>query len=273
MNKTTCLKKIYYLPQDHGSWALLFSPLLIGLFSAPHFNRVSITIIAGAVLAFLLRQPVTIYVKTLSGRRPVSERRGALCWLLIYGLGIALVVLDLIRMGYAIMLWMAIPAGLVFIWHLYLVSRRAERRRPGVEIIGTGMLSLAAAAAYWAGNQAYTPRIWLLWLLVWLQAAASIVYAYMRLDQRTAKTMPSRPEALKMGERALLYTTFNLLFSLTLGVAGKIPLGLALAFSVQWLETWWGIWHPATGRKPAYIGIRQTVITTLFTLLFIIFWR
>jgi hypothetical protein len=113
--------------------------------------------------------------------------------------------------------------------------------------------------------------LWL-WVLVWLQNAASIVYAYLRLEQRDLDSVPAASEVWRMGWRAFVYTTFNLAFSLGLGLVAVLPRFLFLPYLVQWIETLWGITHPAVKWKPTRIGIRQLIVSTLWTILFIITW-
>jgi hypothetical protein len=261
------------LPQDHGSWVFILSPLLIGLFAGEHFTPASINLILAAMSAFLLRQPVSIAVKAYAGRRSRQDLPAARFWMLVYGVIILLTLAGLIAEGFLFVLYLAIPGIPVFAWHLYLVSKRAERKQAGVEILGTGALALAAPAAFWVGIGYYDPLGWALWLLTWLQSAASIVYAYLRLEQRVQAEIPKRSEQWIMGKRALQYTSFNLALSIALGWTAWLPQWIFIPYLVQWLETLWGITHPATGWKPTAIGIRQLIISTLFTLLFIVFWR
>lgn len=262
------------LPQDHGSWVFLFSPLLIGLFAGKSWNLAAAVLTITALAAFLLRQPAAIAVKTLSGRRNRRDLEPAIFWIGVYGLvGLAGLV-GLIALGYGYLLYLAVPGLAVFAWHLYLVSRRQERRQMGVELVGAGVLALAAPAAYWVGIGAPDAQGWLLFVLVWLQSAASIVYAYLRLAQRTLPSVPPLGERLRMGGRAILYTSFNLLAVIGLAIAGAAPVALALPYVVQWGETMWGaLMRPAVGVKPTRIGIRQLVVSTIFTLLFILTWN
>jgi len=267
------------LPQDHGSWVFILSPLLIGLFAGGHFTPASFNLVIAALGAFLIRQPVSIAVKAYAGRRSRADLPAARFWMLVYGVIILLALSELIYLGYAVVLWLAVPGIPVFIWHLYLVSKRAERKQAGVEILATGALSLAAPAAYWIGQGGYDPLGWALWLLTWLQSAASIVYAYLRLEQRTSSLkgkqtqIAERSEQWSMGKRALQYTSFNLMLSLVLGWVAWLPRWIFVPYLIQWLETLWGITHPATGWKPTAIGIRQLIVSTIFTVLFIITWR
>jgi hypothetical protein len=113
---------------------------------------------------------------------------------------------------------------------------------------------------------------WWLFGLIWLQSAASIVYAYLRLEQRDWSSIPPLLERLKAGRRALLYTGFNTLFSLGGGTLGYFSPWLWLSFAIQLAETIWGISRPAVGFKPTTIGFRQLTISILFTIVFILLW-
>jgi len=262
------------LPQDHGSWVFLLSPLLIGLFAAQNFTFASLILVIAALAAFLARQPASIAVKAYSGRRSTRDLPVARFWLVVYGLvGLAALAV-LVYQGFGYLLYLAIPGLVVFAWHLYLVSRRAERRQMGIEIVASGVLALAAPAALWVGRGYPDPQGWVLFGLVWLQSAASIVYAYLRLEQRTLPGQPDRATAWRMGRRALLYTTFNLLLVVALAIAGFLPPLLPLPYALQWAETvWGGLFRPAVGFKPTAIGFRQLAVSSLFTVLFILAWN
>ena len=273
-------RKQIFWPQDHGSWVFILSPLLVGLFAGGRFTGAPFYLVTAAMAAFLIRQPVTIVVKAFSGRRAKDDLVPALLWIAVYSLIILLGLIGLMGAGFGSLLYLAIPGAPVFAWHLWLVSRREERKQAGVEILATGALSLAAPAAFWIGVGRYDPIGWWLWILVWLQTAASIVYAYLRLEQRNLSKIPARGELWKMGFRAFAYTTINLAAVLALGIVTDalqgtfvLPRFLFLPYLVQWSETLWGIFHPAIGWKPTRIGIRQLIVSTLWTILFIVTWR
>lgn len=280
--RTFYFRKQIFLPQDHGSWVFILSPLLIGLFAGGRFNFASLDLIIAAMAAFLIRQPVTIAVKAYSGRRARTDLAAAYFWVAVYGMIIVLALTGLVLAGLGYILYLAIPGVPVLAWHLWLVSRREERKQAGVELIATGVLSLAAPAAYWVGVGRYDPTGWWLWILVWMQTAASIVYAYLRLEQRDLAnnavlsdlSKGAAPSPLwKKGFRAFAYTTLNLAASLALGLASVLPRFIFVPYLVQWSETVWGISHPAIGWKPTRIGIRQLIVSMLWTILFISTWR
>lgn len=272
------MNKQIALPSDHGSWVFLLSPLLIGLFAGGSWQAGHGWLTLAALAVFFLRQPAAALVKTYSGRKSARERPAAWLWLGVYGLIALAAAAGLAWLGQGYLVWLALPGLTVFIWHLWLVRHRQERRQIGVDILAAGALALAAPAAYWIGaGRPDTTGGWLTggWLLAltWLQSAASIVYAFLRLEQRTLKETPSTAERWRMGLRALLYSGFNLVLTVVAGLAGWLPGRLWLAFGLQFAEVVYGIRRPAIGVKPTAIGFRQLAVSTLFTVLFIILWR
>jgi hypothetical protein len=275
-------RKHIAIPQDHGSWVFILSPLLIGIFAGGNFTPASLNLVIAAMAAFMLRQPATSLVKIYSKRRSRDDLPAARLWFVVYAAVALAALIGLILNGFADLLYLAVPGVAIFAWHLWLVSKREERRQINVEVIATGVLSLAAPAAYWVGVGQYEPVGWWLWILAWMQNAASIVYAYLRLEQRDqAKGFAlrdqtkgqERSELWKMGWRAALYISFNLASVLILGLFAILPSLLFIPYLVQWLETMWGIAHPAIGWKPTQIGIRQLIVSIVWTVLFILFWR
>ena len=249
---------------------------MVGLFAGGEFSYASFNLLIAAMSVFLIRQPLTVAVKALSGRRSAADLPAARFWVLVYGVISALALIGLIFEGFGYILYLAAPGIPVFAWHLWLVSKRAERRQEGIEVIATGVLALAAPAAYWIGHGGYDPAGWWLWLFCWLQSAASIVYAYLRLNQRDVSPGQAqgqgRSDWLRLGRRALLYTSFNLGLSTLLAWAKIIPTFVFIPFLIQWLETLWGIFNPAVGWKPTRIGIRQLIVSIIWTVFFIISW-
>lgn len=266
-------RKNIALPQDHGSWVFILSPLFIGFFVSGGFSTTSVYLIIAAMAAFLIRQPVTIATKAYAGRRPRTDLPAARFWILIYGI-IALVMLTgLVVRGFVNILYLAVPGIAIFVWHLTLVSKRDERKQAGLEIIASGALALAAPAALWVGKGSYDPTGWTLWALVWLQSAASIVHVYMRLEHRSLPEVPERSGQFSIGKRAILYTSFNFVGSLILGIAGWLPRFIFIPFLLQWAETLWWVFNPVIKIKPTAVGIRQLAVSILFTILFILYWR
>lgn len=268
--KSVIWQRSIALPSDHGSWIFLLSPLLIGFFVGGHWSSASLLLTVAALSASLLRQPAATIVKAYSGRKSRKDLPLAYFWFILYGFIGAGAVTGLVILGYSYILWLALPGIAVFGWHLLLVSRRAERHQMGVDIIASGSLALAAPAGYWVSVGQPDPTGWWLWGMVWFQVAASIVYAFLRLEQRKLKEIPPTKTRWQMGNRALTYSSFNLLVVILFSVLGWQPQWLWLPYLIQWLEVLGGIQNPAVQAKPAQIGFRQLAVSILFTIVFII---
>ena len=261
------------LTNQHGSWVFLLSPLAIGLAVGGSWNQGTIFLIAASLSGFLLHHPLTLALKISSGRKSRKSLPAVFFWIGVYGVLLGISVLGLLLRDHGYLLVLGLPAGGVFLWYLILVSRREERRQLGLELVGSGVLALAAPAGYWVGVGAPDPTGWWLWGLTWFQSAASIVYIYLRLEQRELKQVPELAEQIRMGVRSFLYVSFNLVAVGLLSAFQVLPEWLFVPYFLQWLETSWGITHPAVGWKPTRIGWRQLAVSTLFTVLFILAWR
>ena len=261
-----------FWPSDHGSWVFMLSPLLIGVVAGGRLRTAHLYLMVATLCGFLLRQPVTVAVKALSGRRPAEDLTPALLWTGLYSSVALLLMLGLHLEGYTYVLGLAIPGLLVFFWHLYLVTRRQERGKLLVSLLATAVLALAATAGFWIGIGRPDSFGWLLWALAWAQSAASVICVLVRLQQRTLSARPEPRQLLRMTLPALTISSLNLL---TVGILGSTEITsqwLFVAFLPQWFEALCCLIRPATGWKPSRIGYRQLAISTLFTLLFVLAW-
>jgi len=270
LQKTLRAKHIS-IPSEHGAWIFLLSPLMIGLLLGG-FSNGSLPLIIALLSAFLVRQPLTTIVKIKSGRRPKKELTSAIFWLLVYGLILMNSLVFLMALGYSFIFYLALPAIPVFIWHLWLVSKRAERRQKLIEIAAGGVLALAAPAAYWVGLQDYSSTGWMLWVLSWLQVSGTILYAYLRLKQRQLTQTPTLRESIVQARETILFNFLLFIVVMVLAIFSIVPALLPIAFIIQPIEIIWGVSHPAIKVPPKQIGIRQLVVSILFTIVLILTW-
>jgi len=259
------------LPSDHGTWVFLLSPLAIGLAAGERLSTVSSYLVVAVLAGLLVRHPVTTLVKIWAGRRSRADLPAAIFWSVLYG-GIGLVMaIGLAMRGFGYLLYAAIPGMLIFCWYLVLVGRRAERGRTGLEILGAGVLALSAAAGLWIGRGQYLPLGWLLWIMIWAQSAASIHFVHMRLDHRRWGRIEAFGILGKRWPLAVVASSLNLAAMAALGPASGISTWIFIAYLPQWLESLWFARHP-TDDPPVTVGVRQLVISTLYTVLFISLW-
>ncbi len=268
--KTQVFQRRYILPTEHGSWIWWIGPFLVGIAAAGRWDISLVTLFVAMLSAFLLRQPTAIFVKTFSGRRSSSERLPALLWMGVYGMIALVAYIALLRAGFSQLIWLLMPGIPVFTWHLFLVSRRAERGQRGIEIVGAGVLALAAPASYWIAAGVSSTLAWTLWAILWLQSAASIVLVYQRLTERKLTSLDSMPERIRRAARSLAYHTFNLVFVLIAHIVIGLPWVFPLASLLMLLDALDTLRVPAVGWKPTHIGLRQLVASSLFMIVTIL---
>lgn len=257
-------KKHYWIPPEHGTWFMWIGPLLTGMLAARHVNLDLIGLTALLLSGFLARQPMTILFKALVGRRSRADVRPAsVVMAALGGLAIALLVLMLAR-GHAYLAWLGLAALPVVAWQFALVAKREERQM-GIELVGAGVLALAAPAAYWVALGEARAAGWGLWALAWLYAAASIVFIYLRLEQRRWSEWPPRRERLRRGARVLLYAVVNLIAVVALTALRWAPPWAWVGFALALPHTGLGVMAPAVGARPARIGLEQAAATLIFS--------
>jgi hypothetical protein len=259
MSWPSIFRKHFALPSEHGSWIWWIGPLIIGAAAGGEDHSHLALLAAAALTVFLLRQPTTILVKALSSRRSRRDLLPAALWMVFYGAAAVACAWALVALGHGRIIILAVPGLLVFVWHLYLISRRAERGQRGIELVGAGVLSLAAPGAYWITGGSDNRLAWILWGMTWLQTAASIVNVYLRLEYRRLAERPPMSERWRRGARNLAYHVFNLAAATILSILGDLPWLLVLGFGWMLADALEGILRPPVGERPTRIGVRQLI--------------
>lgn len=110
-------------------------------------------------------------------------------------------------------------------------------------------------------------------MLSWLYAAVSIVFIYLRLEQRRWGEWPPRRERLRRGARVLLYVVVNLILVFALIGLGWVPRWAWVGFALAVPHSALGVLAPAVRSRPARIGLEQAAATLVFnTLLGVRYW-
>lgn len=267
MNRPARIHRQVVLPNEHGSWALFLTPLLVGIAAGQDLSLVTLYLLVATSAGFLMRQPLTMWVRSVSGLRARAYLRPAILWTCVFAGVAALHIFGLCLRGFAYLLWLALPGVFVLAWHLTLTARRRERKQMSIEILGAAFLGLCAPAAMWVGLGDADPRGWALYALVTLHGAWAVLYGFLRLHQRAPASRPSPPRG-SVGGCAFA----GLVASAAMAAAGWVPVLTPLAFVVQPLESLRARWRPARGLMPRQIGFQLLFVTTLHTLLFAAVW-
>lgn len=217
------------LPREHGAWAILLAPLLIGFFTAPSFSPLAAVLFTlGALAAFLMRTPL----QALLARR--NDRR-ALSWLALYaGLALAGFIPLILILGRWHLLLFALPVSVILAANL--AANLHGRRFDAVsEAAGVIALCLTAPAAYYSASSNLGPQAWTLWLLCSAFFLGPIFYIKMAaLQHRAAMDSAHLPGLARVRRLSAGYHGFVLAgvsaweFFGTLSVLATIPFAVSL---------------------------------------------
>jgi hypothetical protein len=181
--QATPLRRIL-LPTEHGGWAFLMEPILLGLLVA--FSRAGLAISLAAVAAFLARQPLRLFMLDRAhGRRhartALAERVFAAC-VLVGALALAAAGL-LAQRAFLLPLGLAAPLAALSV--ALDLARRS--RAAAAEVGGAVALGAVAAAIAVAGGWRLGPALGL-WGILAARALPTVLYvrARVRLDRAEA---------------------------------------------------------------------------------------
>ena len=186
-------RKQFILPAEHGSWAWLLVPFLVGTAVAQTITLPVWLVLIGGLSLFLLRQPATIWLRARQGRGRRSDE--PLARKLLLGLGsIALLCgIGLLWQGRFVLIWLLLPLAGLIMAYLQAAQGRQSTRTLRMELIGAAGLALMAPAAMLAAIGASYPTVWLLWGLLAAQNVLGVFYVRQRIADTHERPFQRRP--------------------------------------------------------------------------------
>jgi hypothetical protein len=173
------------LPTEHGSWAFVSEPLILGLLLAPTLAGFSLGI--ATFSAFLLRQPLKLYLKDVRNQRIVPRTYVAKCFILIYGavtLIAALVTLRLLPSWDALLpLLLTVP----FFTLQLIFDLRNQSRSLTAELAGTVATGAIASSIVMLHGWMLLPAL-ALWLILAAKSVTAVLYVRSRLRLEREKS-------------------------------------------------------------------------------------
>jgi hypothetical protein len=232
------------LPREHGSWALAFEPVVLGLLAA--FSVAGLWLSLAVAAAFLARRPWQL-------RAARAEARIALLVLALLGASGLLMAIQEGGVKIIAPLLTALPFGLLFLW--YDTQRAVREAVP--EIAGAAAFScVPAALALCAGLPAASA--WTLAVLVLVRAVPTVcvVRSYLRTRKERSASVG---RALALGSSLISVALVALLVRAQLCPASGLFLAALLALRALWLL---GPWAPDFSAKT--VGIGECVLGVIY---------
>jgi archaellum biogenesis protein FlaJ (TadC family) len=259
------------LPREHGSWAMLIVPLIIGLAVAGQWTWSSIWLIAATMGLFLLRYPIDTVIKTR--KRPTSDRMVLIRWAFVYGLIAALcggwlIVID--------RLYWLIPLGMLSAvllgYHWWLVERRQEMSARG-ELAGICGLALGAPLAYYVATGTLNGTALALWIVNALYFGGTVFYIKLKVRQQPKEPAPDRiSERLVKAKACLSYQSVSLTILIMLAALTSLPALVLLAFVPMTLKVVIGAtrWQDRKSLSLRRLGVIEMAHAMLFAVLIVV---
>lgn len=243
------------LPIEHGGWAFLFEPMLLGLLLAPSMAGACLCVSGMGI--FLLYRPIQITLKDwLKGKRYPrtmwAERFIALYGMLAVG-GLALAFLAA-RSPF----WMAILLALPFAGLQMFLVVRGHAREAVTEVSGAVALAALVPAIVLANGMAI-PYALALWLVPVCRAYTSILYIRARLGR-------SRREKVNRAIPLFAQVTGILIVG-GAWIAGLLPISAPVSMLILAVRSWHGLYHASADTPTKQIGVQEVGFGLLTVLL------
>lgn len=265
------------LPDDHGAYAMLLVPLVIGLVAGA-LRGISLAVLPGLAFllltlallaAFFAHAPLEVIAKPNVN---AAAKQRAKNWLAIYLVVLALCGITLLivwqRWG---LLWLALPAAIPL--GVDLISRKWRKQRSlGVRLTGIGGLVLSAPAAYYLATGELDGLSLALWSVNFVYFGSSLFFVRIWFEAKRLEKTAKPGQSLIPGwllQITLLYHLVGVL--MVAGIVGLnlLPWAVFLAFAPLAAKLIMALRHPPTYISIKKIGLFEFAQSFVFALLLI----
>jgi hypothetical protein len=263
-------RRLRVMPPEHGTWAMLIAPALIGAAVDGRVTGAEVSVMLGALVLFLAHTQLLAAWRLRRARQPRGPAGAPTALALAFGAaGLAAVSPLLLA---AALGWVLALAGAVVLFSaasLWLVAARLDHALPGQALAALG-LSLSGPATYAAGGGA-SARVG---LAIWVVSAAyflwAVLYVRMKIMARARRAPLVAPGQKLAFAGPTLAIDLGLLAVVALALAlGGLGSRVLVAFLPAGVQALAGV---ATLDRPAplkRVGIAMTVHAALFAALVI----
>lgn len=246
------------LPREHGAWAMLYVPFVLGVAVAGKINWAVLLLLLATTALFISREALRVWWRARTREREDTEAgRLLLCYL-------ALAAAAGWPLLFAWRRFWLVPLGLVGVVLLLINGKQAtrlEERALGSELLAICGLTLTAPASYYVARGAWEATACWLWLLSACYFASSVFYIKLRIYSLN----PRKQEEQRRARQSCAYYHALLLLALVaLLVSGNLPLFALAAFAPVLARTFWRLFKPVRQVNLARAGMLEIVYSVVF---------
>ncbi len=279
------------LPREHGAWAMLLMPYLVGTLVAGWGGWSSLLLVVAILALFAGSRPLEVALQH-AGRPHVSLqgetigvtaavrdygaenreiRRRAIVHLAVdLGLGAAAGLLLLIAFRRWDLMAIGLVAGAALALQLPLKRLRWDRGWPA-RLLSIAALSATGPAAYYASSGALGHQAVAVWWLSFLYSGASVFYV--RLVYQPPARLKSgiaQEQRSQAGRQLLIYLSSAVLSVVPLAAVGWMPLLALVALLPTFAKGIWAWANPDYRPTLKQVGMAEIGHSSLFALLAVV---
>ena len=252
------LRSSLRLPREHGAWAMLYVPFVIGTLVSGELSLATLMLALAVTCVFIARESLLAWHRAIDRRQ---DQRDALKFLLIY-LGLAsLLGAPLVFIYHR--LWL-LPLGLAALTLLSFNARQAVRledRTISGEMLAITGLTLTAPAAYYVSLGEFDITALWIWALCALYFASSVFYVKLRVYSLNQRKQQLRRQTWR---QCAFYHGFLAGSLILLAFTGSLNLFILAAFSPVLIRSFWQLAKPANQTNLRRLGVLEIIYSLVF---------
>lgn len=249
------------LPKEHGAWAMLYVPFVIGILVAGRVSLAVLLLLLAVSCLFIARESLLPWWRA---RRRGQQADAARRMMLIY---LTLAVLFGAPLLFYFRLWKLVWLGVPVLILLAVNAEQATRREDRTilgEVLAIIGLTMTAPAAHYTASGVWEPTALWLWALNVFYFTSSVFYVRWRVLSAHARHLEEREQIKR---HCALYHSFLVLALGVLALTGNVSLFVVLAFAPAVGRAFWYLFKPTTALSLRRIGILEIVYSTVFLIL------
>jgi len=218
------------ITREHGAWAVLFVPLLIGAVYADRFSWNVVYLALSALGVFLSYVPMHTLLRRFIGMEIAAEKHSeSFFWAVVYLLFGVVFIIPLLRQD----LWYLIPIGIlgmVSYFGNFLLTRTVQKSIFS-DLVAVAGLTLSAPSAYYVSTGVIDEKALVVWILNFLFFGCSVFYVHMKLQATALKKKEwGLEDKLSTGKLNIVYHLVVVIIVLMLAVYHFTPTMVTLAY-------------------------------------------
>lgn len=260
------------ITREHGSWAVLFVPMIIGISVAGTVTINNLFLALSALGVFMSYVPVHTILREVSGLPQGKEKLSAsIFWGPIY-LSVGLIsIIPLFVQGYAHLLTFAVFGAASFFGNYFLTLRGQKSILS--DLTAVAGLTLSAPSAYYIASGSLDANAAILWLLTTLFFGCSVFYVHLKIRVLALKkTHIPLVERLTLGRLNIVYHVIVISIVAVLSLYDYTPRTAALAFLPMALHAIYGTLKLRSTVKFKNLGFLLLGHSFVFCLLLVLLW-